>query len=92
MEQLCDVRVADPRGLHIDRRAVPDRPRHDRPDGGQILIYLVEGVRRSPISVRSREIVQQTGLIMIAMLMALAFWNDLSRHWAKFVEWISTAL
>jgi regulator of sigma E protease len=61
-------------------------------DGGQMLIYLVEGVRRSPISVRSREIVQQTGLIMIAMLMALAFWNDLSRHWEKFVEWISTAL
>jgi regulator of sigma E protease len=61
-------------------------------DGGQMLIYLVEGVRRSPISLRSRERIQQTGLIMIVMLMGLAFWNDLSRHWAKFVEWISTAL
>jgi regulator of sigma E protease len=61
-------------------------------DGGQALIYLVEGVKRSPISLRSREIVQQTGLIMIVLLMGLAFWNDLSRHWAQFVEWISTAL
>lgn len=61
-------------------------------DGGQMLIYLVEGVKRSPISLRSREIVQQAGLAMIIMLMALAFWNDLSRHWAQFVEWISTAL
>jgi regulator of sigma E protease len=61
-------------------------------DGGQAVIYIVEGVKRSPISLRSREIVQQTGLIMIALLMGLAFWNDLSRHWAQFVEWISTAL
>jgi regulator of sigma E protease len=61
-------------------------------DGGQALIYLIEGVKRSPISLRTREIVQQTGLVMIVMLMALAFWNDLSRHWVNFVEWISTAL
>lgn len=61
-------------------------------DGGQALIYLVEGVKRSPISVRTREIVQQTGLVLIVLLMALAFWNDLSRHWANFVQWISTAL
>ena len=61
-------------------------------DGGQMLIYLVEGVRRSPISLRSRELVQQVGLIMIVMVMGLAFWNDLSRHWAKFVAWISTGL
>jgi regulator of sigma E protease len=61
-------------------------------DGGQALIYLVEGVKRSPISVRTREVVQQTGLVLIVLLMALAFWNDLSRHWANFVQWISTAL
>ncbi|MEE2675209.1 MAG: RIP metalloprotease RseP [Myxococcota bacterium] len=61
-------------------------------DGGQMIIYLVEGVRRAPISLRSREIVQQAGLLMIVMVMALAFWNDLSRHWAKFVEWLGTAL
>ena len=61
-------------------------------DGGQMIIYLVEGIRRAPISLRSREIVQQAGLIMIVIVMALAFWNDLSRHWARFVEWLGTAL
>ncbi len=61
-------------------------------DGGQALIYLVEGIRRSPISLRTREMVQQAGLLVIVALMALAFWNDLSRHWNQFVEWISTAL
>ena len=61
-------------------------------DGGQMIIYLVEGVRRAPISLRSRELVQQAGLIMIVTIMALAFWNDLSRHWDRFVEWLEMAL
>jgi regulator of sigma E protease len=62
-------------------------------DGGQALIFAVEGIKRSPISVRSRELVQQMGLTLIIMLMGLAFWNDLSRHWSSFVEWLrSTGL
>jgi regulator of sigma E protease len=57
-------------------------------DGGQAVIIIVEGIKRSPISLRSREIVQQIGLTFILMLMGLAFWNDLSRHWGVFVEWL----
>jgi regulator of sigma E protease len=57
-------------------------------DGGQALIIMVEGIKRSPISLRSREIVQQIGLTFILMLMGLAFWNDLSRHWGVFVDWL----
>ena len=53
-------------------------------DGGQALMYIIEGVQRSPISVRTREIVQSVGLTMVLMLLGLAFWNDLSRHWARF--------
>ena len=59
-------------------------------DGGQALIIMVEGVKRSPISMRSREIVQQIGLTFLMMLMGLAFWNDLSRHWGKFLEWLQS--
>lgn len=61
-------------------------------DGGQALIYLLEGVKRSPISLRTREIVQTVGLSMVLMLMGLAFWNDLSRHWNNFVEWLTPGL
>ncbi|MBW2422430.1 MAG: RIP metalloprotease RseP [Deltaproteobacteria bacterium] len=62
-------------------------------DGGQALIFAVEGIKRSPISRRSRELVQQMGLTLIIMLMGLAFGNDLSRHWSSFVEWLrSTGL
>ncbi|MEE8580311.1 MAG: RIP metalloprotease RseP [Myxococcota bacterium] len=57
-------------------------------DGGQALIFAIEGVKRAPISLRTREIVQQIGVTMILMLMGLAFWNDISRNWSKFVEWL----
>ena len=57
-------------------------------DGGQALIFMVEGIKRSPLSLRSREIAQQIGLTFLLMLMGLAFWNDLSRHWGNFVEWL----
>ncbi len=61
-------------------------------DGGSLLIYAIEGVKRSPISFRTREYVQQLGFMMLVMLMGLAFWNDLSTQWFKFVAWLSTEL
>jgi regulator of sigma E protease len=57
-------------------------------DGGQALLFLVEGVKRSPLSLRTREIVQQIGLTVLVMLMGLAFWNDISRNWSSFVDWL----
>lgn len=61
-------------------------------DGGQALLYAIEGIQRSPLSLRTREIVQSVGLTMVFMLMGLAFWNDLSRHWSRFVEWLQAGL
>ena len=57
-------------------------------DGGQALLFTVEAVRRSPMSMRTRELVQSLGLGVLIMLMGLAFWNDLSRHWSRFVDWL----
>ncbi|MCU0668767.1 MAG: site-2 protease family protein, partial [Myxococcota bacterium] len=57
-------------------------------DGGQALMIAIEGVKRSPISLRTRELVQQIGFTVLLMLMGLAFWNDLSRHWSRFVDWV----
>src|SRR5262249_46519507 len=58
-------------------------------DGGQAVIYAVEGVRRAPLSLRTREIVQQLGLTVLLLLMGLAFWNDLSRQWMRLLDWLS---
>ena len=61
-------------------------------DGGQLLIHLIEGVKRSPISFQTRETVQQLGFMVLVLLMGLAFWNDLSAQWTKLINWLSTEL
>ena len=58
-------------------------------DGGQALIYSIEGIKRSPLSMRSREMASSLGFAVLVLLMGRAFWNDLTPFWAKFVNWIS---
>lgn len=48
-------------------------------DGGHLLFNLFELVFRRPLSLRVREVAQQVGLVVILLLMALAFYNDLMR-------------
>jgi hypothetical protein len=62
-------------------------------DGGQAVIYALEGVRRGPLSLRTREIVQQLGLAVLLLLIGLAFWNDLDvpQQWSRLVHWLSNA-
>ena len=57
-------------------------------DGGQALVFMVEAVKRGPLSLRTREIVQQVGLVLLVVLMGFAFWNDFARHWSSFLEWL----
>jgi regulator of sigma E protease len=48
-------------------------------DGGHLLYYFAELIKGSPVSDRAFEIGQRIGMAMLAMLMALALFNDLSR-------------
>jgi regulator of sigma E protease len=48
-------------------------------DGGHLFFNLFELVFRRPLSLRTREIAQQVGLILILLLMVLAFYNDIVR-------------
>ncbi len=48
-------------------------------DGGHLLYYTIEIIKGGPVSERAMEIGQQIGLVMLAMLMAFAFYNDLTR-------------
>lgn len=48
-------------------------------DGGHLLYYVLEIVRRGPLSERSMEIGQQIGLALLFMLMAFAVYNDIHR-------------
>jgi regulator of sigma E protease len=48
-------------------------------DGGHLLFFLIEAIIGRPLSIRMREIAQQTGIFILIMLMIFVFYNDISR-------------
>jgi regulator of sigma E protease len=48
-------------------------------DGGHLMYYLAEIIKGSPVSDRVFEVGQRIGMAVLAMLMALALFNDISR-------------
>jgi regulator of sigma E protease len=48
-------------------------------DGGHLMYYLAEIIKGSPVSDRILEVGQRFGMAVLAMLMALALFNDLTR-------------
>jgi regulator of sigma E protease len=52
-------------------------------DGGHLLFFAIEAVKRQPLSIRSREVAQQVGLVLLIGLMLFAFRNDIVNLWLK---------
>ena len=50
-------------------------------DGGHLLFFTVEAIRRKPLSQRAREIASAIGLVVIALLLLIALRNDVMRFW-----------
>ncbi len=48
-------------------------------DGGHLLYYFAEIIKGSPVSDRAFEVGQRIGMAVLAVLMALALFNDLTR-------------
>ena len=48
-------------------------------DGGHIFFGFFELVFRRPLSLKTREMAQQAGLVLLLLLMGLAFYNDIVR-------------
>ncbi|MBS1985429.1 MAG: RIP metalloprotease RseP [Bdellovibrionales bacterium] len=48
-------------------------------DGGHLLLYCIEAVRRKPLSIRVVEVWTTTGFFLLMGLIAVVFFNDLSR-------------
>ncbi len=58
-------------------------------DGGHLLFYSYEVVRRKALSLRARRLASLAGLVMLLLLMALALKNDIQRklsHNTNFTE------
>ncbi|MEK7286724.1 MAG: RIP metalloprotease RseP [Nitrospirota bacterium] len=52
-------------------------------DGGHLLFFLIEAVIGKPLSLRAREMANQTGLFLLVSLMVFAFYNDIMRFFVK---------
>jgi regulator of sigma E protease len=50
-------------------------------DGGHLLFFLFEAARRRPLPLRIREVASLVGMVMLMLLMAVAFKNDVERRW-----------
>ncbi|MDH4320033.1 MAG: RIP metalloprotease RseP [Desulfobulbaceae bacterium] len=48
-------------------------------DGGHLVFYSLEAVRRKPLSLSAQEIWQRFGLILLGTLMIFVFYNDIAR-------------
>ncbi|MDQ3370554.1 MAG: site-2 protease family protein [Myxococcota bacterium] len=48
-------------------------------DGGQVLVFAIEGAQRRPLTARTRERVQLVGLIIVGLITILALRNDVMR-------------
>jgi len=48
-------------------------------DGGHLMFFFIEAVRRQPVTLKTRETAQQIGLFVLIFLMILAFYNDIMR-------------
>ena len=53
-------------------------------DGGQLVFFLIEAVRRKPLSLRVREAAQWVGIAALGLLMVTVFYNDIARLVTRF--------
>ncbi|HEV7554555.1 MAG TPA: site-2 protease family protein, partial [Kofleriaceae bacterium] len=49
-------------------------------DGGHLLVFAIEGVRRRPLTDKTRERVQLAGLVVVGLITILAVRNDIMRY------------
>jgi regulator of sigma E protease len=48
-------------------------------DGGHLLMYVIEGIKGKALSEEVQARMQHVGMVILAMLMMLAFYNDIMR-------------
>ncbi|MDR2946271.1 MAG: RIP metalloprotease RseP [Candidatus Adiutrix sp.] len=53
-------------------------------DGGQFVFFVIEAIRRKPVSLRIREVGQWIGMGFLGLLMITVFYNDIARLITRF--------
>ncbi|MDP2104865.1 MAG: RIP metalloprotease RseP, partial [Desulfobulbaceae bacterium] len=52
-------------------------------DGGHLVFFSIEALRRKPLTLRAQEILQQVGMFLLGSLMLFVFYNDFARLFGK---------
>ncbi|PWG00728.1 RIP metalloprotease RseP [Levilactobacillus bambusae] len=52
-------------------------------DGGKILLNIIEGIRRKPLSEKVETIITLVGVAILVILMVLVTWNDIERYFIR---------
>ncbi len=60
-------------------------------DGGHLMLLAIEAIKRKELSQRTRQIAYYIGFSLIALLMLLAFKNDIERYWQDFASWLNVS-
>jgi len=55
-------------------------------DGGHLLFFLLEALRRRPLPIRIREVASLVGVVMLGLIILVAFKNDVERRWDVIVS------
>jgi regulator of sigma E protease len=55
-------------------------------DGGHLFFFLYELIFRKPVRMKTREVAQQVGLVLLVSLMFFATYNDIERYWKPIVN------
>jgi regulator of sigma E protease len=61
-------------------------------DGGHLLFFLFEAARRRPLPLRAREVASLAGMVVLVLLMAVAFKNDVEKRWDVIVTQVREIL
>jgi regulator of sigma E protease len=48
-------------------------------DGGHLVFFTIEALRRKPLSMQTQEMLQQIGIVLLGSLMVFVFYNDFVR-------------
>lgn len=61
-------------------------------DGGHLVFLGIEATTRRPLPLRARELAHLIGMLLLFLLMALAFKNDVQRRWDVIVDQVTELL
>jgi regulator of sigma E protease len=61
-------------------------------DGGHLIFFIFEMIFKRPVRIKTREVAQQVGLVLLVSLMFFATYNDLNRYWKNIVEFFARVL